>query len=147
MRPRRDTLPETYIALLHPPVEGSTWGVTFPDLPGCTSGGDTLEEASSRAREALAGHIAAMVADGDTIPPARRYHDLLRDADFMEDCRDGGALPVPVELIEIAAPKERVNIMIDRGTLRRVDEAARAQGASRSAFIENAAKAALPLMG
>ena len=43
-------------------VEGDAetgYSVFFPDLPGCTSGGDTLQEAALNAEEALAGHIAA----------------------------------------------------------------------------------------
>jgi predicted RNase H-like HicB family nuclease len=34
------------------------YSVFFPDIPGCTSGGDTLREAALNAEEALAGHAA-----------------------------------------------------------------------------------------
>ena len=42
-----------YIAFLHPPENGSEWGVTFPDLPGCVSSGETFEAAILQA-EAIA---------------------------------------------------------------------------------------------
>ena len=42
--------------------------VTFPDLPGCITEGDTLEEALSMAREALELHLYGMEEDGDSIP-------------------------------------------------------------------------------
>lgn len=58
----------TYLALIHKDP-GSSFGVTFPDFPGCTSGGDTLEEAREMAREALALCLEGMVADGEHIPP------------------------------------------------------------------------------
>ena len=40
----------TYIALLHK-AKASSFGVTFPDFPGCVTGGETLEEAKRRWRK------------------------------------------------------------------------------------------------
>ena len=37
-----------YIALVHKD-EGTSYGVSFPDVPGCISAGDTLEEAVANA--------------------------------------------------------------------------------------------------
>lgn len=142
-----------YVALLHSPeVNSSTWGVTFPDLPGCVSSGRNDSEAIANAREALAGHVAAMKADGEPVPRARSPRELLEDAEFLDEIRhsvvdgviQGGATSMLIPLDEIALPKERINIMIERAVLRKIDEAARAKGVSRSAFIEQAAgKAAL----
>lgn len=42
--------------------------VEFPDLPGCLTCGDTTEEASYNAREALALHLYGMEQDNDVIP-------------------------------------------------------------------------------
>ncbi|HET6377951.1 MAG TPA: type II toxin-antitoxin system HicB family antitoxin [Methylocella sp.] len=41
-----------YIAIVEE-EEGMAFGVWFPDLPGCISAGDTLDEAMSNAAEAL----------------------------------------------------------------------------------------------
>jgi len=46
----------------------SDYGVVFPDFPGCVSAGSTLDAAVMGAHEALAGHVALMVADGDDLP-------------------------------------------------------------------------------
>ncbi len=46
----------------------SDFGVQFPDFRGCVSAGGTLDEAVLGAHEALAGHVALMVADGDPLP-------------------------------------------------------------------------------
>ena len=46
----------------------SDFGVVFPDFPGCVSAGSTLDAAVLGAHEALAGHVALMVADGDPLP-------------------------------------------------------------------------------
>lgn len=76
-----------YIALVHKD-EGTSYGVSFPDVLGCISAGDTFEEAVANAAEALAGHFAAMRADGETIPAPRSFEDLRRDAEFAGDSAD-----------------------------------------------------------
>jgi predicted RNase H-like HicB family nuclease len=76
-----------YIALVHKD-DGTSYGVSFPDVPGCISAGDTFEEAVANAAEALEGHFALMKADGDAIPQPRSYEQLRHDADFVEDSAD-----------------------------------------------------------
>jgi predicted RNase H-like HicB family nuclease len=76
-----------YIALVHKD-DGTSYGVSFPDVPGCISAGDTFEEAVTNAAEALAGRFALMKADGGAIPPPRSYEQLRHDPDFVEDSAD-----------------------------------------------------------
>jgi predicted RNase H-like HicB family nuclease len=73
-----------YLALVHKD-EGTSYGVSFPDVPGCISAGDTFEEAVALAAEALAAHFALMRADGDPIPAPRSYEELRRDPEFAAD--------------------------------------------------------------
>lgn len=42
--------------------------VYFPDLPGCLTCGDTMEEAFRMARDALSGYLATSEEEGDLIP-------------------------------------------------------------------------------
>ena len=49
--------------------EGGGWLVTFPDLPGCMSDGETPEEAMKNSRDALQCWIAACKEAGREIPP------------------------------------------------------------------------------
>ncbi len=58
-----------YAAILEKGKEGG-YGVYFPDLPGCVSGGDTMEEAMRDAKEALLLHLYGMEEDGEKIPAA-----------------------------------------------------------------------------
>ena len=67
-----------YVALVHKD-EGTSYGVSFPDVPGCISTGDTLDEALAKAAEALAGHLALMRVDGDIIPVARSPEAIKHD--------------------------------------------------------------------
>jgi predicted RNase H-like HicB family nuclease len=76
-----------YIALVHKDA-GTSYGVSFPDVPGCISAGDTFEDALENAAEALAGHLALMRADGDVIPAPRSFEELRRDPSFVEDAVD-----------------------------------------------------------
>jgi predicted RNase H-like HicB family nuclease len=76
-----------YIALVHKD-EGTSYGVSFPDVPGCISAGDTLEEAVANAGEALAGHLALMRHDGDAIPPPRSFEALRQDPEFVADAAE-----------------------------------------------------------
>ncbi len=76
-----------YIALVHKD-EGTSYGVSFPDMSGCISAGDTFEEAVANAAQALAGHFALMEADGEAIPTPRSFDELRRDPDFAQDSTD-----------------------------------------------------------
>jgi antitoxin HicB len=69
---------QAWIALIHK-SPGSCFGVSFPDLPGIITAGDTLDEAMERAAEVLA------FAFEDLQPPAPRgLEELRRDAEFLE---------------------------------------------------------------
>ena len=50
------------------PAGDSAFSVYFPDLPGCTSYGETLHDAQKNAQDALGLHIYGMEQDGDDIP-------------------------------------------------------------------------------
>ena len=45
-----------------------SFGVVVPDLPGCVSAGDSVEDALDMAKEAIEFHLEGMVSDGENIP-------------------------------------------------------------------------------
>jgi predicted RNase H-like HicB family nuclease len=49
-------------------VPNSNYSAYVPDLPGCISTGDTLEETKLNIHEAIAFHLDGMRQDGDPIP-------------------------------------------------------------------------------
>ncbi|ALA12479.1 type II toxin-antitoxin system HicB family antitoxin [Paenibacillus larvae] len=74
-----------YPAVFSPgePDEGG-FTVTFPDLPGCISEGDDLEEALRMAKDALGGHLYLMEEDGDEIPrPSQPDSIQLETGEFV----------------------------------------------------------------
>ena len=44
------------------------YGAWVPDLPGCVTVGDTLEETESNIREAMEGHLEVMREHGEPMP-------------------------------------------------------------------------------
>jgi predicted RNase H-like HicB family nuclease len=56
-----------FIVVLHTD-DGERYGVTVPDLPGCFSGGDTLELALRNVEEAIDMHVETLIDDGQPIP-------------------------------------------------------------------------------
>jgi len=52
------------------------YGVVVPDLPGCFSAGDSLDEALTNAREAILLHLEGLLDDGQPFqsrPPSSSY--------------------------------------------------------------------------
>ncbi len=57
----------TYLAVFEPSTDGS-YSIYFPDLPGCISVGNNLEEAARMAAEAASLHVYSMECDNEEIP-------------------------------------------------------------------------------
>lgn len=60
------------------PEEGGGFLITLPDLPGCMSDGETVEEAIDHGRDAFACWMAAHVEDGREIPLPRQESLVVR---------------------------------------------------------------------
>lgn len=62
-----------YEAVLHPGEEGG-YDVSIPDLEGCYTYGDTVEEAVEMAADAMSLYVASVMYDGEAIPKATFGH-------------------------------------------------------------------------
>jgi len=56
--------------------DNGTISVFFPDLPGCYSAADTVEEAIKNAKEAMGLHLYCMEKDGQVIPKPSSLRDI-----------------------------------------------------------------------
>ena len=64
--------------------DGYEIAVTFPDLPGCATSGETDTEALMMAKEALGLHLWGMEQDGDEIPePSSIHHIELEEGEVI----------------------------------------------------------------
>ena len=85
-----------YIALVHKDAD-SCYGVSFPDVPGVITAGDTIDEAIQQAAEVLEFASEDWEnADGSRAFPAPRTIDELRsDRQFQQDASDAVIVAVP----------------------------------------------------
>lgn len=111
------------------------YSVFFPDLPGCTSAGDTIQEAAIAAEEALSGHLLVSIEHGDVLPDPTSLDRIEGDPDVEEVARI---------LVRGERPGRsvRVQVTMDEGLLARIDRIAK----NRSGFLADAARAKLAAM-
>ena len=126
-----------YIALVD--GEAQAYGVAFPDAPGCTAMGTTMDGALADAVRALAEWVEHAKANHLDVPRVRSAEELRSDPDVMEQLADGAALAVVPLVMESGTPV-RANLSLDAGLLAAIDEAALAAGLTRSAFLASAAR-------
>jgi predicted RNase H-like HicB family nuclease len=127
-----------YIAVVEKDPD-SAFGVWFPDVEGCFSAGDTLDEASSNAAAALRQHVEALESAGRPVPTARPTDEVMRDKDVRKSVSKGAIL-FAVPLLSDAGRTVRINVSLDKGLVEQIDTAASKRGLTRSAFLAQAAR-------
>jgi predicted RNase H-like HicB family nuclease len=63
------------------------YGVFFPDLPGCVSAGDSVQEAALNAEEALSLHVELMLESGEELPDPTPPDQIEADPEVSEVAR------------------------------------------------------------
>ena len=78
-----------YVALVHKEADGC-YGVSFPDLPGVITGGDTFDEAMEEAAEVLAFAAEGLDQSGrlDGLQAAKHHRAAAQRSGFLEDAKD-----------------------------------------------------------
>jgi len=113
----------------------SAYGVTVPDIPGCFSAGDTIDEAMENAREAIFAHLELVIEGGGDIADAHPIEAHKRNKDYA-----GGIWAyVDANIDDLLGPAERINVTIPKRALQKIDMAAKQSGDSRSALLTRAA--------
>lgn len=120
-----------YPIAIEPGNETTAFGIVVPDLPGCFSAGDTLDEAMANAEEAVAAWIDATLDSGGVIPAPSSLEALRQLPEF--DGWSIGVVTIDPALLDDKV--ERVNITLPRRVLKRLDALAKAAGESRSGLI------------
>ncbi len=112
--------------------EGKAYGLSLPDIPGCNTAGDSLEEALANVQEA----VELALEDEDVKPSPSSFERFRDDPDYA------GAMwaLVNVDLGFMDERVVRVNVSIPAGTLEEIDRAAKGRGLTRSAFLVRAAR-------
>ncbi|WP_159946871.1 type II toxin-antitoxin system HicB family antitoxin [Rhizobium sp. 18065] len=124
------------VALIH--REDASYGIAFPDLPGCISAAGSLEELLLDGKEALDLHIEAMLLDGEELPEFRPLDALRADPQLSGDFAD--AELVTLLSVDIPGRAVKVTITMEEHLLHRLNKAAERQGYTRSGFIAEAVR-------
>ncbi len=130
-----------YVAL----IDGAdgAYGAYFPDLPGCTAMGETVDECQANATEALRAWVEAVAASGHPVPAPRSMAQIVTDPEVREELLEGAAI-TPVVLIRDLGRPVKANMSIDSGVLAAIDATAGRLGVTRSALVERMATERLP---
>jgi len=77
-----------YVAIVEDAGADKAIGIWFPDLPGCFSAGDDIDDALRNAHEALALYAEAEAQEGRALPKPRTISTLKSDPAVLSDLRD-----------------------------------------------------------
>ncbi|MET0256511.1 MAG: type II toxin-antitoxin system HicB family antitoxin [Luteibacter sp.] len=117
----------------------TAYGVVVPDLPGCFSAGDTLDEAVANAEEAILLYLEDAI-EGGTIPPKA---SLLAELRSRPDFQGWTWALANVDLSKLSTKAVRVNITVPDRLLSAIDAYAERHGETRSGFLTRAAMEAM----
>ena len=123
--------------------DGKSYGVTVPDLPGCFSAGDTLDEVFGPhgVREAILLHVEGILEDGEAIPERKSIEEHRNSGKFAEAHESVIWGVVDVDLAELPEDKAaRIQVTVPSRLLAKIDRQAKLQGKTRSAFLVTAAE-------
>lgn len=124
-----------YPIAIEPGDEFHAFGVVVPDLSGCFSGGDTLDEAVTNSREAIELWLETVIEDGGTIPEPSPLERWYRDPEFA----DWIWAVIDVDVVKFGESTEHIDITLPCGLLSRIDQHSQALHESRSEFLARAA--------
>ncbi len=77
-----------YVAIVEDAGSDKAIGLWFPDLPGCFSAGDTVDEAMLNATEAVSLYAESLAKEGRSLPPPRSVAALRDDPEIASDLHD-----------------------------------------------------------
>lgn len=122
-----------YPIVIHKEAD-SDYGVTVPDLPGCFSAGDTLDDAMIQAVEAIECHIEGLLIDSEPIPLPKSIEYHHQNPDYAE----GIWAMVSVDISKLSGKSKRVNITVPERLLSLMDQYASQKGETRSGLFTHA---------
>ena len=122
-----------YIAFIT--TDEPTFGVVFPDLPGCISAGKNFEDAVRMAHEALSGHVECMKDAKLKIPNPSNLEQIKRNWPDWEDWKNSEYTTALIALIP-SHDTRKYTISMDYSLMARIDAVTK----NRSAFLARAAE-------
>lgn len=114
------------------------FGVIVPDINGCFSAGDTLEEALENVKEAIAGHLEILADDGEEIPLASEAVKFLDNDEYKNLIW----AVVDIDVSRYLGKAEKVNVTLPSRLIHLIDDRVKKDNRfkSRSAFLAASAE-------
>ena len=106
----------------------NSYGVVIPDLKGCFSAGDSLDEAIDKAKETAELWLETVIDDGETIPEASAISELQKNKKY----KGWIWAVIDLDISTLSYKTERINITLPARILRRIDKDAKKR--RRNAF-------------
>ncbi|MBD1576285.1 type II toxin-antitoxin system HicB family antitoxin [Vibrio sp. S11_S32] len=114
------------------------YSVAFPDLPGCFSAGDSLEEALSNAKEAADFYLEDLAEEGRLPPQAKSLSEWQKDEEYT-----GWAWAVvEIDIEPYLGKSSKLNVTLPNLLSKKIDEQVKAHPdlyKNRSHFLQVAA--------
>lgn len=118
----------------------SCFCISVPDLPGCFSAGETVDEALNNAQEALSDHLEILAEGGAVAPVPSEINTHYANPDY----KGVTWAYVDVDVTAFLGGTEKATVTLPKLLIKKIDAAVAAGGAkSRSAFLADAALKAL----
>ena len=124
-----------YTVVIHH-EDGTAYGVTVPDIPGCFSAGDTVSEALINTKEAIEGHLQLLAEDGEVALSASDIDVYFDDEEFA----GGRWALVDVDVTPYMGKAEKFTGTMPSIVLSAIEEQIKkGRAKNRSAFLTDAA--------
>lgn len=97
--------------------DNQAFGVIVPDIPGCHSAGESIDDAICQAKEAIVGHLQILAEEGEPLPMPRAIQDHINKAEFV------GFVWALAEVneAEFLGKAEKINITLPAYLVARID--------------------------
>ncbi|WP_033577268.1 type II toxin-antitoxin system HicB family antitoxin [Dickeya chrysanthemi] len=126
-----------YLIAIEAGDDTHAYGVTVPDLPGCFSAGDTLDEAIANAKDAITDHIELLIEMGQDIPAVSSVGALAKSPEYAGYTW----AVVDIDVTRLMGGAEKINVTLPKSLIDRIDRcvASNPEFKSRSGFLAQAA--------
>ncbi|ENG7912654.1 type II toxin-antitoxin system HicB family antitoxin [Acinetobacter baumannii] len=118
--------------------EKEAFGIVVPDIPGCHSAGDTLEDAISEAKIAITAHLEILAADNQPIPFPSEIEEHINNPDYKNRIW----FLIDIDLSSYLGKPEKINVSLPSRLIRLIDEnvGKSKQFKTRSSFLASGAE-------
>ncbi len=114
----------------------SCYGVTVPDIPGCFSAGETLDEAMNNVQEAISAHLEILAEEGVLAPRPSVVDEHIQNKEYA------GATwaYVDIDVSAFLGKTEKATVTLPKLLITKIDALVAAGGAkNRSSFLADSA--------